>query len=112
MKCPKCPDAEMNAATFSGIEVDRCPSCAGIWLDKGEVTKVLRKDLGLEIDAGEHHDVAKHLNHQPAHCRACDRQMVAMTGRDGVTFDYCQQCRSTFLDAGELATLQTLKNLR
>lgn len=112
MKCPKCPDQEMTASTHEGIEVDRCPSCKGVWLDKGEASRILKQDLGFSIDTGEHVDIGKHQNHKPAHCPRCDRPMEALTGKDKVTFDYCRTCKSTFLDAGELAALQTLRRFR
>ena len=32
MNCPKC-DGEFEKVTFSGIEIERCMSCAGLWFD-------------------------------------------------------------------------------
>ncbi len=40
LKCPKCDDVVMMRHFFSvkkGVEVDECPSCAGLWLDAGEL---------------------------------------------------------------------------
>ena len=43
MKCPKCPDSELNRfiyAATSGIALDKCPTCGGVWLDKNELEMV------------------------------------------------------------------------
>ena len=43
LKCPKCDDVVMMRHFFSvkkGVEVDECPSCAGFWLDAGELRKI------------------------------------------------------------------------
>jgi Zn-finger nucleic acid-binding protein len=43
LSCPKCPDTELNRfnyASSSGVALDKCPKCGGIWLDKDELEKV------------------------------------------------------------------------
>ena len=40
--CPKCPGA-LEKYRFMGFVLDRCESCAGIWLDKGELEGIMRK---------------------------------------------------------------------
>ncbi|MFC1461387.1 zf-TFIIB domain-containing protein [Verrucomicrobiota bacterium] len=43
LSCPKCPTIEMNRfnyASSSGIALDKCPECSGIWLDKDELEHV------------------------------------------------------------------------
>lgn len=39
MRCPKC-GMELQAVKFGDIEVDRCFSCGGTWLDQGELEKL------------------------------------------------------------------------
>lgn len=41
MKCPTCPDAVLVMADRQGVEIDYCPTCRGIWLDRGELDKLL-----------------------------------------------------------------------
>ncbi len=41
MNCPLCIDADLEPTFHHGIEVDVCPSCKGIWLDRGELDKLL-----------------------------------------------------------------------
>ena len=43
MKCPV--DGEVLAMSERrGIEVDYCPSCRGIWLDRGELDKLIEAE--------------------------------------------------------------------
>ena len=38
MKCPVCPDSELETLmTTQGVEIERCPRCGGVWLDRGEI---------------------------------------------------------------------------
>jgi hypothetical protein len=42
MKCPKCGH-DMETETLSGIDVDRCTHCEGIYLDAGELETFVRQ---------------------------------------------------------------------
>ena len=38
MNCPRCKEKDMAPVfTEQGVEIDSCPDCKGIWLDKGEL---------------------------------------------------------------------------
>ena len=41
MKCPSCPDTTLVMTDRQGVEIDYCPACRGIWLDRGELDKLL-----------------------------------------------------------------------
>jgi len=41
MKCPTCPDTTLVMTDRQGVEIDYCPACRGIWLDRGELDKLL-----------------------------------------------------------------------
>ena len=41
MKCPTCPDATLVMTDRSGVEIDYCPTCRGVWLDRGELDKII-----------------------------------------------------------------------
>jgi hypothetical protein len=43
MKCPTCPDATLLMTDRSGIEIDYCPTCRGVWLDRGELDKLIER---------------------------------------------------------------------
>jgi hypothetical protein len=40
LHCPKC-GMKMTTSSLDGIEVDVCPDCKGIYLDAGELDKIL-----------------------------------------------------------------------
>jgi len=40
MNCPVC-DAKLRAVEKHGVEVDICPDCKGVWLDRGELEKLI-----------------------------------------------------------------------
>ncbi|MEX2295774.1 MAG: zf-TFIIB domain-containing protein [Dongiaceae bacterium] len=44
----KCPDdnVELIATDRQGIEIDYCPRCRGIWLDRGELDKIVERSGG------------------------------------------------------------------
>ncbi len=43
MKCPNCPEATLVMADRQGIEIDYCPNCRGVWLDRGELDKLIER---------------------------------------------------------------------
>ena len=50
MHCPSCY-ARLEIADRSGIEIDFCPSCRGIWLDKGELDKIIERSAANVVRA-------------------------------------------------------------
>jgi uncharacterized protein len=38
--CPNC-NTSMQNVQRSGVELDMCPTCRGVWLDRGELEKIL-----------------------------------------------------------------------
>lgn len=45
MKCPTCPEATLVLADRQGIEIDYCPQCRGVWLDRGELDKLIERGV-------------------------------------------------------------------
>ena len=41
MLCPVCKSVHLTMAERSGIEIDFCPQCRGVWLDRGELDKII-----------------------------------------------------------------------
>jgi len=37
MKCPRCESSLLELRERSGFVFERCPSCRGIWIDRGEL---------------------------------------------------------------------------
>ena len=46
MKCPKC-GVQLEEIAFGDVRVDKCFSCDGLWLDKGELNLIREKDGGF-----------------------------------------------------------------
>ena len=42
MKCPHC-DVNLLMSERQGVEIDYCPECRGVWLDRGELDKILER---------------------------------------------------------------------
>ena len=40
MNCPLCIDQVLEITHRGGIEIDVCPRCRGVWLDRGELEKL------------------------------------------------------------------------
>ena len=43
MQCPV-DGATLSRSTRSGVEIDHCPTCRGVWLDRGELDKILARE--------------------------------------------------------------------
>lgn len=43
MKCPVCKEPDLVMADRQGIEIDYCPQCRGVWLDRGELDKLIER---------------------------------------------------------------------
>ncbi len=43
MKCPVCKEVNLVMSERQGIEIDYCPECRGVWLDRGELDKIIAK---------------------------------------------------------------------
>jgi Zn-finger nucleic acid-binding protein len=47
MKCPA-DDTVLVMADRQGIEIDYCPTCRGVWLDRGELDKLIERAVAAE----------------------------------------------------------------
>ena len=47
MKCPVCKDVNLVMSERQGVEIDYCPSCRGVWLDRGELNKIIEKSTSF-----------------------------------------------------------------
>ena len=47
MKCPSCEEV-LVMTERQGVEIDYCPKCRGVWLDKGELDKIIEKSTAAE----------------------------------------------------------------
>lgn len=52
MHCPHCPTSTLVISERSGIEIDYCPQCRGVWLDRGELDKLIERSLPAQSPTG------------------------------------------------------------
>lgn len=54
MKCPIC-NLDLLMADRLGVEIDYCPQCRGIWLDKGKIDKIIERAQSVNYSNEENH---------------------------------------------------------
>jgi Zn-finger nucleic acid-binding protein len=56
MNCPVC-NVELKMTDRQGVEIDYCPKCRGVWLDRGELDKIIeRSETGFESSERDRYD--------------------------------------------------------
>lgn len=60
MKCPN-DQSTLLITDRSGIEIDYCPECRGVWLDRGELDKIIERG-GASADVHGSRDDARYGN--------------------------------------------------
>ena len=43
MECPVCKNVSLVMSERQGLEIDYCPNCRGVWLDRGELDKIIER---------------------------------------------------------------------
>jgi Zn-finger nucleic acid-binding protein len=85
------------------IEIDRCPGCGGIVLDKDEYDVIDSLGLASVIERGVRASHAHdHARTAAARCHECALDMIALRGAGDVEYDWCDSCERLFFDRGEL----------
>lgn len=104
LTCVKC-NSVLDRATFEGLEVDLCPRCGGLWLDRGEITRAARLP---EAEIARLRGLLSSSSGPPplptdsaVPCPACDGKLSEVV-LGHVHVDYCGTCHGIFLDRGEL----------
>jgi len=102
MKCP-IDGAELERNTYeANIEVDRCQTCRGMWLDENELQRIQdsgERDYSDEIKlfpdlVGNAHAMALEKSKAPRKCLQCDREMERREYVcSQVLIDTCPECR-------------------
>ncbi len=104
LDCPKCwvaMEKEEVEVLGPNIVIDICPKCSGIWLDQGELNKMLRDRKLSDY-------LTKHIGTQSKSklvCPRCGWLMDIETAED-VDVDVCLKCGGAWLDHGELEKLK------
>jgi uncharacterized protein len=48
MKCPV-DGTELSMTDRQGVEIDYCPQCRGVWLDRGELDKIIERTSDVAV---------------------------------------------------------------
>lgn len=57
MQCP-IDGTELRLADRNGVEIDYCPKCRGVWLDRGELDKIIERSVEAEDRYAERRSAA------------------------------------------------------
>jgi len=108
LNCMRC-NAVMSSERVGDISVDVCPDCGGIWLDKGELSQIVRERIeDAEVDERLLWKEADKFKGRLSEiiCPHCGSRMVEMRhGPDGPAIDICAGCGGVFLDKDELGAI-------
>ena len=107
MNCPKCK-SEMDKVSIQELEIDRCTSCSGIWLDEYELSDFKRIEGSESIDIGDSNLGKEQNKNDLIHCPKCSNRMIRMVDakQSHIWFEHCGSCFGNFFDAGELRDLK------
>lgn len=61
MKCPVCEDVNLVMSDRQGVEIDYCPECRGVWLDRGELDKIIERADPARTARGREQRPGRHM---------------------------------------------------
>jgi Zn-finger nucleic acid-binding protein len=99
----------MQIVDLAMVEIDRCPGCGGVVLDKGETEVIDSLGLASLIEGGVKQGADE--RDTPARCYPCGRDMVTLRGAGDIDYDWCEGCERIFFDRGELTQLEAFVDL-
>jgi Zn-finger nucleic acid-binding protein len=109
----KCPDdgGELQVRNIHGIEVDLCPRCGGLWLDKGEIVR-LRKLKEQEVKDFELTPLQPTQNHpQTMACPICAKALQPFQYANGkATLTTCADLHGIWIPTAELGKIAGMHN--
>jgi Zn-finger nucleic acid-binding protein len=108
LRCPVCRKVSMKPERdpTSGLEIDICPSCYGMWFDPAELAQFfqsteLKRKFFLSEACQPLEAVGYTLQVRPPICPRCKKAMDEKLFGD-VSIDICNSCQGIWLDDGEL----------
>ncbi|MBI2642695.1 MAG: zf-TFIIB domain-containing protein [Candidatus Wildermuthbacteria bacterium] len=105
MRCPVCKTTKLDKALLSGVEVDYCPKCYGLWFEEDELREAKdEKDRSLRwLDIDLWKDIKEFRIARGMKMCPVDRVPLyeVQYGDSQVQVDLCNLCRGTWLDRGE-----------
>ena len=80
VKCPVC-NADLLLSERQGVEIDYCPSCRGVWLDRGELDKIIERSVPQSHVGDYAREYRKEESHHGQHDDDHDYYIDPKTGR-------------------------------
>ncbi len=111
MICPRCKTlgekSDLQKVSISGIEVDICQECGGIWFDKQEFGQVISasqsdiKHIHSLLENTREFDKTKDVELE---CPKCGQLMFKYRYMytSNIYIDSCEKCEGIWIDKGEL----------
>jgi Zn-finger nucleic acid-binding protein len=99
----------MVQVEVQSIEIDRCPECGGLVLDKDETAAIDSLGLAQVIEGGVPATAGPGSGagrETAARCHSCKRDMIPLRGAGDVEYDWCDGCERLFFDRGELTAFE------
>jgi len=118
--CIKCNTA-LERKMMESVEIDSCPGCKGLWLDRGEIRQLSslcapeahepKDDSAASPYRMSQPPVCKTRSPLDAPCPACGGKLSQANFED-FTVEHCTVCEGIYLDAGELDKAMVAVNAR
>lgn len=120
MQCPRCGGG-LVGEQLNGVSIDRCSTCAGVWLADVEIISPLRADLVIEQSTGQDDSVAgpsgkagvpMSERESVEQCPKCQAHLDAVNYDygSGIIIDVYPNGHGIWLDSGELEHLKIYKS--
>ena len=115
MLCPRDRGVLVNEKYEGDVLVDRCPSCDGAWLQRGELEAIqesLERDYSAELRGIDvvalAYERARQANRPDIACPNCGMSLQAEEYGycSQILVDRCGKCGGIWLDSGELEALE------
>ena len=118
MKCPV-DNSVLQSQVYEGdVEVDACPSCGGMWLDKEELERIeqtQQRDYTEELKRmpdfiGAAYEMALQKSLPVISCPKCNAEMSKHEYAycSQIVIDVCPKCQGLWLDKGEIEQLEII----
>ncbi|GEM_PF-1182688 len=115
MKCPN-DNSDLHKEKYEGVEIDKCSTCGGIWLDAGELETIQETHINdysedlkeMSDHINEAYDFAKAKTKALLNCPICDnvleRREYGFCSQ--ILIDSCIKGHGIWLDRHELKALE------
>ncbi len=112
LKCPACTaDLTPSRCDMTGLEIDSCFYCRGLWFDYNELRKFFSAPKLYNNFRLPHNSFKVKIKNAPPQrlCARCPEIALVAVQIDKVEVDECPSCKGIWLDSGEIARLIELQ---